>query len=128
MDEETKKMIKNRFDALPKAIQEIILSSHYEETLLEIGKQYNLNVDQLGMLEQETTLTMMGLTPIKDFENELTRELNMEKIKVSEIVKDINEKIFSNIMTLLKLMNTPMGEEPSVDDDRILPVFFIKKD
>lgn len=128
MDETTIKMIKERFDALPKAIQEMILSTHYEETLIEIGKQYNLDVKQLGMLEQETTLTMMGLTPIKDFENELTSELNMEKIKVSQIVKNINEKIFSNIMTLLKLMNTPIGEEPLVSDDRILPVFFIKKD
>lgn len=111
MDEETTKMIKERFDALPKMIQDIILSTNYEETLIEIGKQYQLNVEQLGTLEQETTLTMMGLTPIKDFEGELTRELNVDKMKGNQIVKDINEKIFLSIMALLKLMNTPPGEE-----------------
>jgi hypothetical protein len=109
-------MIKERFDALPQMIQEVILSSHYEETLLEIGKQYNLNVEQMGMLEQETTLTMMGLTPTKDFEAELTHGLNVNKLKGSQIAEDINEKIFLKIRELLKLMNTPAGEEPNLEE------------
>lgn len=116
MDEKTTKMIKERFDALPKMIQEVIISSHYEESLIEIGKQYNLNVGQMGMLEQETTLVMMGLTLTKDFQAELTRELNVDKLKGSQIVKDINEKIFLKIRELLKLMNTPAGEEPSPEE------------
>lgn len=116
MDENIKKIIKERFDALPESIQEVILSSHYEETLLEIGKQYNLNVEQLGVLERETTLTMMGLTPTKNFENELTRELKVDQTKGSQITKDINEKIFLKIRDLLKLMNTPPGEEPSLEE------------
>jgi hypothetical protein len=115
MDDNTTKIIKERFDALPESIQEVILSSNYEETLLEIGKQYNLKVDQLGILERETTLVMMGLTPTKDFETELTRELNVDKIKGSQIVKDINEKVFLKIRDLLKLMNTLAGEEPSLE-------------
>lgn len=115
MDEKTAQMIKERFDALPKMIQEVILSTNYEETLLEIGKKYNLNVEQLGILERETTLVMMGLTPTKDFETELTRELNVDKIKGFQIVKDINEKVFLKIRELLKLMNTPAGEEPSLE-------------
>lgn len=117
MDETTTKLVKEKFDALPQSIQEVILSSHYEESLIEIGKQYSLNVEQLGILERETTLTMMGLTPTKDFESELARELNIDRIKVSQIVKDINEKIFLKIRELLKLMNTPIGEEPSVEEE-----------
>ena len=116
MDEKTKELIRERFDALPKSIQEVILSSHYEETLVEICKQYNLNVEQMGILERETTLVMMGLTPTKDYEKELTHELNIEEIKGSQIVKDINEKIFLKIRELLKLMNTPKGEEPNLEE------------
>lgn len=116
MDEDTTKIIKEKFDALPKEIQEVILSSNYEETLLEIGKQYNLNVEQLGILEREATLVMMGLTPTKNFEAELTHELNLDKTKGAQIVKDINEKIFLKIRSLLKLMNTPIGEEPSLEE------------
>ncbi|MDO8658983.1 MAG: hypothetical protein Q7K54_00105 [Candidatus Parcubacteria bacterium] len=117
MDEKTTKLIKERFDALPDSIKEVILSSHYEESLIEIGKQYNLNVEQLGIVERETTLTMMGLTPTKDFEGELARELSIDRTKVSQVVKDINEKIFLKIRELLKLMNTPAGEEPSVEEN-----------
>ncbi len=116
MDENTTKMIKEKFDALPESIQELILSSNYQDTLIEIGKKYQLNVEQLGMLEQETTLVMMGLTPTQDFENELIRELKIEKIKGNQIVTEINEKIFLTIRDLLKLMYTPEGKEPSVEE------------
>jgi len=119
MDEETKKMIKERFDALPKMVQDAILSSDYESSLVEIGKKYQLTVGQMGMLEQETTLTMMGLTPIENFETELTRELNVDKIKGGQIVTDINEKIFLNIRELLKLMSTPIDEEPAAVDKEL---------
>lgn len=122
MDEKTTKLIKERFDALPQSIQEVILSSHYEESLIEIGKQYSLNVEQLGILERETTMTMMGLIPTKDFEDELGHELNIDKLKVSQIVKDINEKIFLRIRDLLKLMNTPAGEEPSIEEEQIVEI------
>ncbi len=117
MDEKTKQQIKERFNSLPESIQEIILSTHYQETLVEIGKQYNLNVEQLGMMEIETTMAMMGLTPVRDFEAELTREIKVDPAKGSQIVKDINEKIFLKIRDLLKLMNTPTGVEPSIDEE-----------
>ncbi|MCX6751257.1 MAG: hypothetical protein NT161_00605 [Candidatus Nomurabacteria bacterium] len=116
MDENTTKMIKERFNALPESIQELILSSNYQDILVEIGKKYQLNVEQLGMLEQETTLVMMGLTPTKDFETELTRELGIDKMKGNQIVTEINEKIFLTIRDLLKLMYTPEGEEPSIEE------------
>ena len=119
MDEEnTTKIIKEKFDALPENIQEIILSSNYQDTLIKIGQQYNLNIEQMGILERETTMAMMGLTPLKDFETELTRELNIDKEKGSKIVADINEKVFLKIRDLLKLMNTPEGEEPSLDEEK----------
>ena len=117
MDENTTKMIKERFDALPEMIQNLILSSHYQDTLIEIGKKYQLNVEQLGLLEQETTLVMMGLTPTDSFETELTQELSVDKMKGNQIVTEINEKIFLTIRDLLKLMYTPAGEEPSVEEE-----------
>ncbi len=116
MDDNIIKVIKEKFDALPKSIQEIIISTHYQDTLIEIGKQYRLNVEQMGILERETTLVMMGLTPTKDFEKELTRELKVDNVKGFQVTKDINEKIFLKIRELLKLMNTPAGEKPVLDE------------
>ncbi len=116
MDENTKKTIKEKFDSLPESIQEIILSSDYQNTLVEIGKSNQLTIPQMGTLELETTLVMMGLTPTKNFEAELTKELGVNPMKGSQIVNEINTKIFLRIRDLLKLMNTPKGEEPSLEE------------
>ena len=119
MDEKVVKMIKERFDSLPEMIQGVIISSDYEKSLIEISKKYNLTVEQMGVLEKETTFVMMGLSPIGDFEGELAHELNVDKAKGAEIVKEINEKVFLNIRALLKLMYTPKGEEPKLDETLI---------
>jgi hypothetical protein len=122
MDDDTTKIIKERFNSLPESIQEVILSSDYENTLLELGKEHSLNVEQLGILERETTLVMMGLTNPDKFESELRHELNIDPQKVSDITKEINEKIFLKIRELLKLMNTPEGEDPVVEEtETIIP-------
>lgn len=116
MDENTTKIIKEKFDSLPENIQELIMSSNYQDTLIELGRKYQLNVEQMGILERETTLVLLGLSPTNTFETELTRELNIDKMKGSQIVTEINEKIFITIRDLLKLMYTPKGEEPSVEE------------
>src|SRR3989344_525792 len=116
MDDNIKKIIKDRFDSLPKSIQEIILSTHYEETLIEIGQQYQLNMEKVRILERETTMVLLGLTNIKNFESELVQGLPLDELKIPQIVEDINEKIFLNVWDLLKLMNTPIGEEPILED------------
>jgi hypothetical protein len=112
MNDSVIKIIKEKFDSLPESIQKIILSSEYEEILTEIGNQSQLSAEQIAVLERETTLVMMGLTPIKDLEIRLVRELNIDKIKGEEITKDINEKIFLKILELLEIMNTPAEEKP----------------
>jgi hypothetical protein len=117
MDEKTTKLIKEKFDSLPESIKAVITSSNYEEALLEIGKKYQLNVEKLSILEVETTMVMMALIPTANFETELTRELGVDKAVGSQIVKDINEKIFFKIRELLKLMNTPVGEKPVVKEE-----------
>ena len=117
MNENTKKIIQEKFDALPESIQEMIMSSNYEDTLITVGQKNNLTVNQMGILERETTLVMMGLTDPKDFEIDITRELGVDNAKGNQIVTEINEKIFLNIRTLLKLMNTPIGEDPMVEED-----------
>lgn len=117
MDDKLEKIIKERFEALPESIQEIILSSNYEDKLLEVSKKYNLNVEQMGKLELQTTMILMGLGHPDNFQAELTKDLDIDAEKVRQIVKEINDGIFAKIRELLKLMNTPPGEEPRLDDE-----------
>ncbi|MEK7569425.1 MAG: hypothetical protein AAB500_00840 [Patescibacteria group bacterium] len=121
MDEETIKKIKERYDMLPESIKEIIMSSNYQDTLIELGKKYNLNVGQLGILERETTMVLMGLTNPDNFQTEIIREMDVDAERGRQIVKEINEEIFARIRDLLKLMNTPPGEEPKLDEETPAP-------
>lgn len=116
MDENVKKALKERFDALPKTVQESILSSEYQNTLVEISKKYQMTVGQLAVLEQETTLVMMGLTGPDEFRNQLVQQLGIDQNKCDQVIADINERVFKKIRDLLKLMNTPEGESPDLAD------------
>lgn len=116
MDEETKKVIKERYEALPESIQEFIISDYYQEALMELGQKHQLNIEQLGIIEREVTMVLMGLINSKDFERELTRELRVDREKGKDIAQDVSDKVFLKVRELLKLMNTPAGENPVVEE------------
>lgn len=97
MDENNTKIIKETFDSMPQGLKDFIMSDSYEETLNAIGAKYQLNAEQINALQQETTIVVMGLIDFEDFESELAKELNIDAKKISEIVKEVNEKIFSKI-------------------------------
>lgn len=117
MDEETKQMLAKRFEALPKSIQDLILSDYYQETLMGLGQKHQLNIEQLGIIEREVTMVLMGLINSSNFEGELTRELRVDKEKGRAITQDVSDKVFAKVRELLKLMNTPAGQEPTVEED-----------
>ncbi|MBP9715004.1 MAG: hypothetical protein KBD52_00740 [Candidatus Pacebacteria bacterium] len=120
MDDQTIKVLKERFEALPKSIQDMIMSTNYEETLLKIGQNNKLNVAQLAVLEKETTMVMMGLTDPEDFEEDLTRELGVSKELGFVIVAEINEEIFKDIRSLLKIMTTGEDAQPAVEKKEVV--------
>ncbi|MEJ0001702.1 MAG: hypothetical protein WDN09_00730 [bacterium] len=117
MDEQTQKKIKEKFDSLPEAIKETIMSSRYQDDLIEVGQKYQLSTEQLGLLERETTLVLMGLTPPDEFAEELQRELAIDNVRIGQMIEDIGQKVFMPLKTLLKIMYTPEGEAPEVEDE-----------
>lgn len=119
MDEKTTQAIKERFSALPKTIQDAILSSDYQNTLIEIGKKYGLTVEQLGILEQETTLVMMGLTSPNSYRSDLQSQMGagVDSSKIGGIVDEVNNKVFFAIRELLKLMNLSPEEVAKIEKE-----------
>lgn len=116
MDEKTIKIIKEKFDSLPKNIQDVIMSTNYQDAMIEIGKRYNLNVEQMGTMEMETTMVMMGLTPTQNFESELMRELHVDATKGNQVVTDINTQVFAKIRESLKAMSAPKEKNPEPEE------------
>ena len=101
----TEQELEEKYKQLPTGIEEAIFSVGMEKTLEEIGKKYKLQIDQLGILANETRLVMLGLTHPKDFINNLAERLELEKEPAKNIAQEINQRIFYAIREELKKMH-----------------------
>lgn len=107
--------LKERFEKLPKDVQEAILSVDYEKTLKEITQRYRLHIDQGAKLETETTLVMLGLTSPKHFSKHLIFEARIDPKVAGFIADEVNDKIFRPIIvslheTLMRQLGREEGE------------------
>ncbi len=121
MDENTTKIIEEKFKSLPVEIQDVIMSSSYEEVFIEIGKLYNMQDESLDMIARETTMTIMGLKPLENLGSELINELQVNKPKIDQIIHFLNETVFKNKIPLITEVfnkNNTQEEIESILDPR----------
>lgn len=95
----------NRFDArlesLPDEVKEAISNSNYQSSVYEIANKHDLNISQMGILEEITTKVLTGFIKPDKFEEEVKNKVNTPEDKTKEIVAEINEKVFKNIKEIL---------------------------
>lgn len=100
--EDIKKEIQTRFTLLPPELQSAITSSDYQTKLFEISKKHKMTYEQLGVLEMETTMVLLGMTKPDDFRDEVQVELKMNDPEVEALVKDISDVVFVPLRESLK--------------------------
>ncbi|MBI2628290.1 MAG: hypothetical protein HYW71_02575 [Candidatus Niyogibacteria bacterium] len=105
----TEQELEKKYKQLPATVEEVIFSANAAKTLEEIRKKYKLQIDQLGILANETRLVMLGLTHPKDFINNLAEGLELNKEIAKNIAQEINQRIFYKIREELKKMHS-IGE------------------
>lgn len=107
------KEIQERFKKLPENLREAIFSAEITETLLAIGKKYNLPVDKIGNLSTETSLVMIGATHPRDYIANLEKVLEIDRETAQKVAHEVNTQIFSKIReSLKKLHNIPEEKKP----------------
>lgn len=99
--EEIKKAIIERFNSLQPEIQDLIISTNYEETLYSISQGHKLTDEQFSNLELNTTLVLLGNTHPSEYKNELTDILNTSQDEIEKIVSEVNEKILNKVLPIL---------------------------
>jgi hypothetical protein len=110
--EEVEAELKTRFQLLPKEIQDVITSSDYQMKLFELAKKHKLTYDQLGTLEFNTTLTLVGMLAPTDYEAALVNELNKKKEEVDPIINDVSEQVFKPIRaSLMSIYQNPSSSD-----------------
>lgn len=82
---------------LPDISQKAIQSFDWVNILLDIGKSYALQLDELEDLQLETMLLIVGVTPPDDYESQLGSVLPLSKTDMNKLLGDINTKILEPI-------------------------------
>lgn len=104
MDPEIEKIIKERMEKLPDSIRSVLANPGLNEKIMSIGKKNGLDPEQLGILQIETYLVLLGLVHIDDYPDELKNSLKIEDLKLNGVLNDINAEILNPIREKLKEM------------------------
>jgi hypothetical protein len=89
---------------LPQELQQVIQSSEYQDKLFQVAKKNQWTYEQLGILELETTMVLLGMTNPNNYQKVLAEELGKKPAELTTIVADIKTQVFDPIRaSLMKL-------------------------
>ena len=91
-----------RFINMPKDIQEAIANSDWRNKLYEISKNYKINIEQKGILEDLTVRVIQNTIHPDKYESEVATKIPLSREDINHLVKDVNENILKNIRTLME--------------------------
>ncbi|MFA6339255.1 MAG: hypothetical protein WCW87_04355 [Candidatus Paceibacterota bacterium] len=85
------------YQKLPKETQEVFSSMHWLETLQTISKKYGLNEEQIQTLGTETTLVLLGIIHLDEYEEILIKEIKISEESIEKMILEINDSILKTI-------------------------------
>src|SRR3989304_791594 len=113
--------IRGIYSKLPNDIKEAIFSVDVSDKIIDIGKKHKLAVDKIGIIGNETSRVMLGVTHPNEFIGNLTERLEVDKEKARAIAGEINEQIFKKVReSLRKIHNMREGGEEE-NQDKVSP-------
>jgi hypothetical protein len=97
MDEKTQKIINDHLEKLPPYIRESLKHIPWANEILQIGKRYGIHVDQMGTLQLETMMVLVGIVHPDEYPKSLRQELNLPEETINNVVREVNERILKTI-------------------------------
>ena len=119
----TEEQIAQMYDNLPEDLKDVIFGLEMNEIVEKIGRENQLNIEQIGDLANETGMVMLGVTHPNEFIGNLADRLEVDKEKARAIAGGINEQIFKKVReSLRKIHNMREGaEEENQDKIKVSP-------
>src|SRR3989338_7660740 len=110
--------IRGIYSKLPNDIKEAIFSVDVSDKIIDIGKKHKLAVDKIGIIGNETSRVMLGVTHPNEFIGNLTERLEVDKEKARAIAGEINEQVFKKVRESLRKIHNMReeAEEEKVSD------------
>ncbi len=95
--EELQKIIAEYYQKLPQGAQRVFAEMKWLADLRAISQKYSLSEEQIQTLGTETTLVLLGVIHLEEYEEILARELGLGRDKSDQLTAEIDEKILRNI-------------------------------
>lgn len=102
MKTHTQDEIDDRFEKLPKVLQDALFDPKIAQKIFAIGDQFELTIEQIGFLAEETGFVMLGLTRPNMFKDAIQERLGTDNAKGESIAHEINNQIFFPLRETLK--------------------------
>lgn len=102
MEEDLQKQIEQRLAELPADVQNAIASSDMEQKLNAIGAKHRLHIDQIGRLQDETMLIMLGFADMSTFDEALAKALAVPEEEANALAAEVSDQIFVPIRESMK--------------------------
>lgn len=102
MDQSIQEKIAQRLAELPADVRQAIQSAAWESKLQEIGHRHALHIDQIGILENETLLVMLGFASAEEFSAQIAQQLQIPPDKAQLLTIEINTGVFLPIRESMK--------------------------
>ena len=113
----TEEQIAQMYDNLPEDLKDVIFGLEMNEIVEKIGRENQLNIEQIGDLANETGMVMLGVTHPNEFIGNLADRLEIDKEKAMAIAQEINEQVFKKVReSLRKIHNMREGTEQEEQD------------
>ncbi len=122
MDIDIQAKIAQRLAELPPDVRHAIESASWEPKIREIGQRHALHIDQMGLLEDETLLVMLGFAGTDEFAPQIAEQLHIPPEKAQVLAAEVNTEIFLPIRESMKrFMEARHSAQPTVTPDVSTP-------
>src|SRR3989338_1030179 len=102
MEEDLQKQIEERLAELPADVQNAIAASDMEQKLNAVGAKHHLHIDQIGYLQDETLLIMLGFAEMSTFAEALGKALSVPAEEAKMLAEEVSNQIFVPIRESMK--------------------------
>ena len=110
----TDQAIAEKYAKLPEPLKRAVNSPDLMSKIISIGKQNDLMIDQIGQLQTNVLLTMLGMQPSSAFTDILKEDLGIKQEKATKIATEISTAVFESIKTYLAEFESENSSEETV--------------
>ncbi len=108
------KELEGQLNNLPEEIDTLLYSAEMYAAIKQVSVKYKLHIDQMDLLESETSQVLLGRTTTEQFPQVIAKSLQIDQAQANEIAKEVNDLLFAKVRDAMKAVYEKGKQEPKV--------------